>query len=465
MKKVSYMLIISIVCILVLLFSGCNSNDGAKEDDRNVSLVIIAGRHANAKMYTVDMVNRARELINDSIVITSSPDGYTAKAQVAVIVSDGSPTKVPVQLNGKEDILFRKAPNRSMLQPEIEGIVDDIIEFLCSDELRADDPEVDLLNALNEARKELNTYPNSEPHILILDTGITTAGKLDMRFVNILEGECADIVEQISDGIPDLDGVKVTFLNLGNVAEPQSNLGSIPAEERLEKLWTAIIEDKAKGSLTEELHFSTNEGEPMRYYEIPSDNDPGYEFVSSVLFVTEDEKGIVPEEITIRKGKDRPPEIPSDEPFIESLLKTAHLGFKPNSAEFIDGKEQALVVLNAIRGSLEQFLNYKEKEYPIYVVGSIAKTEPDKCQKHDPISNDRAQKVANLLINDFGVPAERIITIDAGVTKFSWRNAEEFPDGSTNPNQDNQQQNRVVAIFGGNSLDLLQELKENDYIN
>ena len=62
-------------------------------------------------------------------------------------------------------------------------------------------------------------------------------------------------------------------------------------------------------------------------------------------------------------------------------------------------------------------------------------------------------------MNRYSVPDDRIEIIDAGTTPFSWRNADEFPDGTAaSYDMAAAQKNRVVAIISENSS-LADELK------
>lgn len=460
-RKVKILGLIAMLVMSVFILNGCgNSTAEVGEEDSPISLVIIAGRHANANMYTEDMVKRAKSLIERSIVYSQDSSGHTAEAQVSVIVCDGDPTKVKVEVDGK-NILKCTAGSRGKLQSEIDNMVSDIIDFLCSDDLRADDPEVDLLAAIGEAQKILNANPDSEHHIFILDTGVTTAGYLDMRAIDILAGECADIIDSIRNGIPDLDvngSTYVTFLNLGNVAEPQGGLKSTQSEKRMVELWTSIIE-AAGGILTSDIYYSASEGEAMYYYETPAEDDPGYEYVGTVHFAEEDSNGnVLPAGISIREQTGEE----AAEKEIAYVLETADLGFKPDSAEFRD-EAQAVQTINNISESLEEYVN--NTDYKIYIVGSIAKTAPDSHSRTNRYSEARANAVARLLVQSYNVPEDRIVVIDAGTTQFPWRNANEFPNGSAKADPAEQQKNRVVAIIGENSADLVQCLKDENYIN
>lgn len=449
MKK-KLILLLALFAFLAQFNIGCS--DGNNNENTPISLVIIAGRHANARMYTKSLLEeKAKDLIKSSIIETSGSEGYTAKAQVSIIICDGNPEKVEID----EGIITGKANNDIQIKNEKNKIVNNIIDFLVSDNLRANDPEVDLLGAVSEAQKILNADNSSEHHILVLDTGITTSGYLDMRKIDISEIDNKNIIEHIKDGIPNLNGTKVTFLGLGNVAEPQKALGSVTLEDKFLDLWRRIVEFKG-GELEGDINLSAKQGDEMQYYD--SEEDLGYEPVGTVFFPSINDM-IVPSTISTI-DKDEPQE-PQELVIFEDFY-TGDLAFKKESSEFRD-IEQAHYIINEKlikNGKLNDFIN--NTDYKIYVVGSIAKVTSDQKLREDEISAGRARAVRDLLVNDYNVPTERIEVIDAGDTVFSWRNAVEFPEGVKDPSA--QEANRVVAVISENSTDLVQELIDNGYI-
>lgn len=454
MKKKKPLTVVLMLVLSIILMCSCGRTDVGSDPSKElpVSLVIIAGRHANANLFPESQLEKAEELLKRSIQETPTSTGYNLTAKVSVIVSDGNPQIASVD----EKLLQRTATNSNDSEETQEKIVKDLIKFLRSDELRADDEEVDLLEAIRVAQKHLQSDGDYERHILILDTGITTAGCLNMSNINILDEKIDDIIDLLEDQIPQLDGIQITFLGLGNVAYPQCGLSGNKAEDRLVDLWTKILE-KGNGTLTEPIFYSAPEGEPMMWNETPVDGEPGYPAVNAVIFVEDPGKEIIPNSIIISSD-----DLPLEKSNISCVLQSAHLGFKAESAEFRD-IDQAIATINLVAPNLEQFLN--ETDYNIYVVGSIAKVVPNMNDRANKISLERAQAVCDLLVEKYNVPRDRLVPIDAGVTEFSWRNANEFPNGEiTSETSANQAKNRVVALIGENSTSLVQELRDVNYI-
>lgn len=308
-----------LILLLVGCFTGCeNKSDLVDDDKKTVALVIIAGRHANAKMYTEKMISSASEYIKASYKTTRDSNVYIGSAQISVIVCDGDPRKVAVELDGR-DILTYQSGNKTDIDNKKSNLVPDLTDFLLSPSLKADDQEVDLLLALSRAQDILNDYPDCEHHILILDTGITTTGYLDMNKINILSSECSQIIDEIKPGIPHLNGTEVTFLGLGNVAFPQSCIISTDGKDRIEELWRSIIE-AGEGTLTPNcLNYNDTENtEEMVFSE--DGGDDVYEYVSSVSFYNADSGGVEPNPVEIKH------EEKNDEPTVTLCFQTSDLG-------------------------------------------------------------------------------------------------------------------------------------------
>ena len=436
--------------LILLLLTACS---GEKIPDRDaIALVIIAGKHANANFYTEqDMPEEVNTLIERSIAYSGDEnDGYQAKAQVAVIVSDSRPTMEAVSDAGVK--LSCEGYNAYVINEGVKEIQKSLRNYVCSSQLMAGEEEVDLLGAISEAKLILDGYPDAEKHILILDTGITTAGMLRMQYVNILQGEVDDVLSQIKDGaFTDLSNINVTFKNLGNVSEPQKIArDDDTVKTRLTSLWTSIIQ-RCNGRLVGSIGFSNVQGTPMKYHDTLDKS--GYPFVTSV--------SLKPYELLVKPSPE-----PDEPPIIEIdpiTLETADLGFLPDSAEF-RSEENANQKISQYTGNLIAYLN-DNPENRLYVVGSVSLTSSNIERRNSEISRIRSNRVAELLMQH-GVPGDRIITIDAGTTRFSWRNTEEFPDGPNSKwDVDAAQSNRIVEIFGTCKTEFVQELRDAGYID
>lgn len=445
--------------VFALLLTGCGGEKKSMDEagSTDIGLVIIAGRHANACMFTDSMLAKAKDLIEESITLSKGSNKYCAKANVAVIVSDGRPATEEITLGG-EDILSAKGNNKTTLKKRSSKIADNIIEFLKSESLKATDDEVDLLQAIYNAKNVLDGMPSDlEKHILIMDTGFTTHGYFNLLTNNIRDGEVSDVIARIDDGgIPDLTGVNVTFLGFGNVAGEQE-LGN-KYLSRLVDVWTDIIEKEAGGTLTEPIRISeiSNSSVAMVYYEDDSEGK-GYPVVSPVMLPTE-----ITYDVETRTIGDTDVDVLVVET-IEQIEFTSAF-FEPNTAVFRD-KSAVVAALNTKAEEIKGYLS-GDNEHILYVVGSIARIDPSKePSKSNDVSKNRANAIVRILTEDYEIDANRIIAIDAGATEFSWRNANEFPGGKrTDKTPALQQKNRKVVIFGDCDVDKVQELKNAGYI-
>lgn len=434
---------ICLLCLAILLLTGCHRDEVEKEEkvkEKDIALVIIAGRHANANMYTKDMLIEAnvKNMIKDAIKLYQDEDGkYCAKGQVYVIVSDGYPTEATIEFDQKIDLsgyLECRNNTEKGRKLRVNQMVDGIMDFLTSKDLMADDEEVDLLAALGEAQVILENSDAKEKKILVLDTGVNTTGYFDMSVIDIQKGTPNEVIDSLPDGaIPNLKGTNVQFVNLGNVAKPQVDLRKDSSfKKQLTSVWANIIK-RSGGRLEKNLTFTKSKGKPMIY----SEDNKGYPYVKTIEF--------------------RKAETVSNKPV---PLPTSALGFKANSAEFKD-EAQAINVITSRTTDLMNYLNENPNE-KIYVVGSIAKDSQDLNKPSSVISANRANKVAEVLVNKCKLPANRIVTIDAGTTKFTWRDKEEYPNGKLNVA--NQESNRIVMIIPESYTREVQELKDAKYI-
>lgn len=431
------LLTLILIATMTLSFFGCSGESelAGIYDQESISLVIIAGKHANSNNFTRDMMQKTREMVVSALSCTKSGDTYVAEADVTVIVNDGKPRAQEVSV-GNADHLRTTAKNKGKLEEDIIDMLTGFTDVLKSDAIMAKEKGCDMQAALNQAKKVLQTKEGKEKHILILDTGISTEGHIDMHELDIMNSDVYDLMAQISEtNHPDLTGIKVTFLGLGNVADPQKDLADTSgSEQKLIDFWEVYLEEKCGATLTRNIVFEPGMGEPLSSNE---DLENPYPFVDPVDFdISKDEFEDTCDNITV--------------------FYSAQVGFKPNSAEFKnveDAKEEFSKHIDNWKKFFEQ-----NPDKIMYVVGSIAKVAVNEATVSDnPISLERAQRVVDLLTEEFGFDPHQFVVIDAGTTEFSWRNNDEFPEGKYDPAK--QEANRVVAVIPETKTDLVQELK------
>lgn len=427
--------------------SASNTPIEAKQFDdikEHISLVIIAGRHANAGKPTDDMIKTAKGLILKSYTdpLQDSGGDWCSTANVSIIVSDGFPT--PIEIS-KDLLIISGQPYKKNVEDDIDSNAEKITQLLMSNEIKADDTEVDLIQALEQARVLLRGQENK--YILILDTGITTTGCFDMRKINIMDGQPVEVVDRLpQEQLPDLDGITVIFEGVGNVPNDPTNgqtktFGTNQeAKKVLKAVWMELLKNRCNATLFDDDIGETTPGEDQPYAE----GEGGYPYVSTVAFTAP-----LPPAVPIASPAPTGVEPPSP---IEEVFNAATF-FKEDSTDFVD-PEGADAILYATAEKVRDFLSDERvANEKIYVIGSIANTKENLQVTTNKYSDGRAETVANRLkglLKDTGVDVNRIVPIDAGTTVFSWRNTNEFDSNGTW--QDSlAQKNRVVAILSSNS--------------
>lgn len=448
MKKKWFCAIVMLMLFL-LSASGCTMSDKEYIHEGN-SLVIIVGNHANANRYNEQIVTRdIYDLLSDSVSYSIDGDDYVATLKVAIIVSDGNPTRANIVLDGYEVELVTEAKSAEKSIRDAEDMVEDVMDFLLEDSLRADDPEVDLPAAISEAARILRQNPGAEDHIFIYDTGIVTSGVMAMGSgkgqLDIQEGTVTDVLAQLPDGaFPDLRNICVHFYGLGDVCVGQKDMrsyGSVDFEDRLVELWESFFDCCGAVQMNELIYAPIGQS-PMLW---DTEDDP-YPFVRNVPFYNS---------VTGSESSD-----PST-PIFVNLTSSELGGFRADSSEFKDPEQAKLALDSYFHTALWPLL--EQPEVKLYVVGFRAKTVPGQDFKDDSVSAARSLAISDLLQELYRIPAEQIVEIDAGVQRFSWNSsAEEFPSGEEGYYVDREAQAmyRMVSLIPAteNNMHLIQEL-------
>jgi len=385
------------------------------DTDELINLVVIVGNRANTSEIPHGSV--VDDMFCNLVGRTFEISNLEAQGNIAFIISDGNPSRVEILgQNGRPADLSVSANNSYMLNNRISNTISNtILPFIDSEHLRAQSPEADLFEALHVASRVLRDMdPSRENHLLIIDSGITTTGHLDMREFNILEpGVSAEITNRLNEAslLPDLRDVNVSFFNIGGVSAPQAILSG-PVEGALMTFWNHIIQHSGANML--HLQGRSEGGNPRQVQD-------GYPFVSIVEF-------------------DAPVLDLSD--LRSEIFSAQSLGFLGDQSEFIDDATARAVIATTAE-TLAPFLE-SNPNHTVYIVGSQA-VGPNNNTTEYQLSLDRAQRVKDLLVSEFGLPEARLRAIGAGTTTLSWRNTDEFAGGQWD--NDLAEQNRVVAII------------------
>jgi len=232
------------------LFLSASCGNVKLDDDRmplkGINLVIIFGNRANTKALSND-----NEYIKDQILRSFyyTEKAFEAKANIGCVISEGTPRKVSM------GDLTVKGKRNTACNNKINDKVKSIMGSLANGKnYRAKTEEADLIKALDEAAGIFNDFNNGRKNVLlIIDSGITTTGALDMNENDIGEREenPANIVNAIEkEGLlPDMKSLnieEIIFVGLGKISAVQDNDHPIPDDKYfrdnwLKALWEQIL--------------------------------------------------------------------------------------------------------------------------------------------------------------------------------------------------------------------------------
>ena len=382
MFKKKFIIFLSVISML-LIFNSC------KEDNSVDAVVVILGRRANAMAFSERYFeDGVRRFIADSVY-----GGY-----IGVVIGGGNPRVL-------EDFdFFTTDPTHTerARNMQIRRDTEIVLDFLKDERYHAETQENDLLDAIQEARSLLNVFEGRARRdgktirnrkIIIMDTGIATAGYMNfltlginrILFSELSDPELVDDSSRIAEilyrnrALPDLSGVDIVWIGLGDVADPQEVL-SRSVRNGIEIVWRVVLEKSGAASIViEDFPRGTRANE-------------GFPFVTPVRF----ERW----------------EIDSDQ-----------VNFIANSAEFLN-QEEAELNLKDFSEEVIRHLN-RRPGARIYVVGSIARTSLVRNYS-TALSEMRAIAVKDTLAK-LGVPAERMVAF--GLGEFFPGAEVQFPNG------------------------------------
>lgn len=231
-KLLNKMLLIGMVCSL--MFTGCGNHEKTESvDQAEISKPAVAymmARTANAKW-----MDSSVPMIQDTMVDCAENYGYSFIVRV-----DGEP-EVVAAVNMDIDDQFKSA-SKERLKRDACSKANNLLEVL--DGVSAVYPEVDYLEGLRCAASSLRSLDDTYTSrtIICCGTGFGTLGYMNCQN-NILSAEPQVVVEMLKEreALPDLTGITVYWLGMGQVAAPQEKL-TPKQSNNLENIWKAVIE-------------------------------------------------------------------------------------------------------------------------------------------------------------------------------------------------------------------------------
>ena len=381
-------------CLLV----SCEKKENAESENPITILAIVVGNHANSKNFDMSLDDKIKQ-------------AYSSFGNVCVICVDGSPEVARDEKNNiligcydaeflensRNDYKYQEIWKREYLDPQMTTLKNHLTES------RADDPEVDTLEALHSAVLALNEMEtmldNSNGHeinkeIFIADTGVCSTGKLSLLNPDYLEiiknkkslytdevmqKRVAELINELENDmeLPRLEGIKVTWMGLGLVSEPQPELSKLDSAN-LQYVWEEILK-KADADPSD-----MKNAESKYFVKVK-----GYDTIISDPYVTP---------IIWWNG------IGQDEE-IENIprISEEEIGFQPESAECCSEEEAN----NVLKPYARNLLNYTDMN--ILLLGTTSSYNGGSVN----LSLERAIKVKEML-KKLGIDEDRMVTVGLG---------------------------------------------------
>lgn len=382
--------------ILAITVVAALSACGGQRTQAPVALCIILGNHANSKAVNLSSTEIAKQISK-----ATSSCGF-----VSVVCADGSPyvagawTISPPAVSGLTASKLKQISSQQT--QEIIGVLPSV---------KAEHEEVDMLKAIEIATRSFADAPEGcEKQILVLDSGIPTAGVLNFSKADFLNADPTATVDLLSawDALPSLSETTVTWIGLADVASPQKEIS--PAQKtNLQKLWTVIIERAGgKANICDTLPSNTDNA--------ASD----FPKVSAIDFAGDETDSLSDVDAVVFRN----------------------IQFLGDTTEYADP--------NAVAEILKPVADYLKgtPDFIVLVVGTTAgENSRAYCLR---LSSERADAVRRTLIA-LGVAASQVIAIGVGYDGDPWHLPDTASDGTLI--ESIASQNRKVVLMDATSAE------------
>lgn len=238
MKLFNKIISISLIVVsIMVLFTGCQNTP-------RTSTSLVLGIHEK-----FPLISYNNKSIYDSIYKACYSYG-----DFSAIVVDGNP-----QICASYEI---KRPDKMVDSSKHKSIAEDYTNQVSSSlsDAVAQAPEVDTLQAILMSANALNESDCEIKKMLIYDSGLSTAGLLNFAEKNIIDADPQVIVERLNEfnAIPDLSGIDVSWVGLGEVCENQTRL-TTSYKAKLQAIYEAVLKAGNANSIDFDTSPLTNE--------------------------------------------------------------------------------------------------------------------------------------------------------------------------------------------------------------
>lgn len=388
MRKTKLLTIVTSLFIALNILTGCSAPDPTESKVQEYHLAAIIGSHANAPIPNLGLIENA---IYDACYTYGS---------VTLVVDDGEPYTLVVDIPAQESNLS-KSKYKEIANDQTKQIL------AAASQMHAKTNEVDTLKAIQLGARSLSSIEPERDNVevvrqmVICDSCLSTTGVLSFSEHNLNSINIEDIVAQLKDmnEIPTLDDVSVTVYTCGDTAGEKQK--SLPEASRivLKNVWKSILEaGNADVNMKDDLPLSSAYDE---------------ETMPTVSPVT-----VVQNSVDIHTIDD------VDEAFADGGVISFNetiIAFRPGTAELADTE----VAKNALAYVTEYMRSHPD--FKLLVCGTTACWGgKDYCMN---LSNDRANAICELLINDLGIDKARLQAIGLGYSFDEFYTYDQTPDG------------------------------------
>ncbi|MDE5763642.1 MAG: hypothetical protein K2I00_01575 [Ruminococcus sp.] len=421
MKDKKYLALLS--AIMCVPLTSCGDKEPSKYEKQgsfyinkeSKAVVMILGNHACAMKAPEDIYN-SLEKDMDNIVY----GGY-----FAIINADSTPTKVEIE---EPNFFVQDRKSLNATQYEINKRKKKIKAAIReAAEIPPDSAESDLLQAIREAKSILSGCSSVKKEIIIADTGISTAGDLNLCSISFDENPSTRrTAESIIDEyllnfegrniMPDLSGIDVVFYgqhgNMAPAASPQNDNMLTTDSQYIKELWEAVVRESGAASIS----FTEIAG-----WDTPILEGENFPHVSPVLF----KRLIPPTDLVGIDDTWVPP------PKINFSISESEIGFEANNASLVS-LDNFVSQFNTTAIDIQTYLD-SDSNAKLYIAGAVAKYGDDNGYN---LSYQRAEKIKQLLTDGFFkdgngekicINADKIAIIGLG-DRFPDK-VDEYPDG------------------------------------
>ena len=294
----------------------------------------------------------------------------TLGGSASLVITDGNPQVIgPVRFDEEKANSVQQEKTDKKKSAEVA-------EMLKS--AAASTPETDLISALSLAARLAASGTAEDKQIVIRHSGVNTADSLPMQELDLVSSDITDLIDQLDAEalIPDLQGVKIHFFGLGDVAGSQQAL-SKKQVKWLQSFWQSF--------------FERSGAEVTFHADIVSGN-------------------------ALTNGHSVTPVTPAEGVnFVKFSSKKVE--FKPDSDDFLDEETARSAIAEVAAQMREGSAHY-------IIAGSTAKVDNPTQDGPARLSLLRAQAVRQVLV-DAGIDAERLTCVGLGNEVTSVRDMQE----------------------------------------